>query len=62
MDRPFRELDDLVLHLKGLVLVRNLRQRKGADSNELEMYRAEIERTRDRLASFLRHDRELSAA
>ncbi len=62
MDHPFRELDDLVLHLKGLVLVRNLRQRKGADSNELDMYGAEIERTRDRLASFLRHDRELSAA
>jgi len=62
MDRPFRELDDLVLHLKGLVLVRSLRERKGADRNELDMYGAEIERTRDRLASFLRRDHELSAA
>ena len=26
----FRELDDLVLHLKGLVLVHKLRERNGA--------------------------------
>ena len=31
----FRELDDLVLHLKGLVLVRGLRERLGADEGEL---------------------------
>src|SRR5438874_92643 len=29
---PFRELDDLVLHLKGLVLVRRLREQRGADA------------------------------
>ena len=37
-----RELDDLVLHLKGLVLVRKLRTHRGADAGELEMYRAEM--------------------
>jgi hypothetical protein len=46
----FRELDDLVLHLKGLVLVRKLRERNGAEETELEMYGAEIERVRERLA------------
>jgi hypothetical protein len=51
---PFRELDDLVLHLKGLVLVRRLREQRGADPDELYMYRAEIERVRDQLASLVR--------
>jgi hypothetical protein len=46
----FRELDDLVLHLKGLVLVRKLRERDGAEEAELSMYGAEIERVRERLA------------
>jgi hypothetical protein len=40
----FRELDDLVLHLKGLVLVRAVRQEHGA----------EIDRVRDRLAAVVR--------
>jgi hypothetical protein len=47
----FRELDDLVLHLKGLVLVRGVREERGADADELAMYGAEIERVRDRLAA-----------
>jgi len=42
----FRKLDDLVLHLKGLVLVRELRERRGADEGELLMYGAEIDRVR----------------
>jgi hypothetical protein len=46
----FRELDDLVLHLKGLVLVRKLRERNGAEDAELAMYGEEIERVRERLA------------
>ncbi|MFL5946810.1 MAG: hypothetical protein ACJ74C_15405 [Gaiellaceae bacterium] len=54
MERPFHELDDLVLHLKGLVLVRDLRRRKGAGRDELGLYGAEIERVRDRLVSFVR--------
>jgi hypothetical protein len=54
MEGSFRELDDLVLNLKGLVLVRDLRQRRGADADELGMYGAEIDRVRDRLASLVR--------
>jgi hypothetical protein len=49
----FRELDDLVLHLKGLVLVRRLREQRGAAEEELRMYGAEIDRVRDRLASLV---------
>ena len=52
-DGVFRELDDLVLHLKGLVLVRRFRERRGADASELAMYRAEIDRVRDRLANLV---------
>jgi hypothetical protein len=49
----FRELDDLVLHLKGLVLVRRLREQRGAAEEELRMYGVEIDRVRDRLASLV---------
>jgi len=48
----FRELDDLVLHLKGLVLVRKLRERNGAEAGELAMYGAEIERVHESLARY----------
>jgi hypothetical protein len=50
--KSFRELDDLVLDLKGLVLVRKLRERSGAEEDELAMYGAEIERVRGRLARY----------
>jgi hypothetical protein len=50
----FRELDDLVLHLKGLVLVRKLRERSGAEPTELAMYGAEIDRVRKQLAAFVK--------
>jgi hypothetical protein len=50
----FGELNDLVLQLKGLVLVREVQEKRGADSSELVMYDAEIERVRDRLAAFVR--------
>ena len=53
MGRPFRELDDLVLQLKGLVLVRDLRRRRGAEDDELLLYGNEIERVRNRLASLV---------
>lgn len=46
----FRELDELILHLKGLVLVRDVRRRAGADGEELAMYNDEIRRVRERLA------------
>ena len=50
----FRQLDDLVLHLKGLVLVHDYRERHGADAGELELYDTEISRARDRLAALAR--------
>ncbi len=50
----FRKLDDLVLTLKGLVLVRRVRERRGADEGELLMYGAEIERVRGKLARLAR--------
>jgi hypothetical protein len=53
LERSFRELDDLVLHLKGLVLVRKVRERSGAEADELDQYRAEIERVRERLAALV---------
>jgi hypothetical protein len=59
--KSFRELDDLVLHLKGLVLVRSLRARGGAEDEELEMYGAEIERVREQLAELVRSDQPAAA-
>jgi hypothetical protein len=50
----FRELDDLVLDLKGLVLVRKLREGSGADDSELLMYSAEIDRVRSQLERLAR--------
>ena len=50
----FRELDDLVLHLKGLVMVQGLREESGADDLELAQYGAEIERVREQLAGYVR--------
>jgi hypothetical protein len=61
LQHSFRELDDLVLHLKGLVLVRKLREGNGADAGELAMYTAEIDRARERLAGLVR-DGSLSQA
>jgi hypothetical protein len=41
-----RELDDLVLHLKGLVFVRALLEERGASAAELQEHSDEIERLR----------------
>lgn len=51
----FRELDELVLRLKGLVLVRDIRRRGDADVEELTMYGDEIRRVREQLALFVRN-------
>jgi hypothetical protein len=50
----FGKLDDLLLHLKGLVLVREVRERRGADESELLMYGVEIDRVRNQLARLVR--------
>jgi hypothetical protein len=55
VERAFRELDDLVLQLKGLLLVRRLREQRGADDAELAMFHAEIDRVRERLASVVKN-------
>ena len=47
----FRELDDLVMHLKGLVMVRRIRENDGAEPDELGMFSAEIDSVRHRLAA-----------
>jgi hypothetical protein len=51
----FQELDELVLRLKGLVLVREIRKSRNADDEELELYSTEIERVRDRLADLVKN-------
>jgi hypothetical protein len=54
----FHELDDLVLRLKGLVLVRDIRKSGSADGVELQMYSTEIERVRDRIADLVKRSGE----
>ena len=50
----FEELNDLVLQLKGLVLVREVQEQRGADSAELGMYDTEIDRVRNLLAAVVK--------
>jgi hypothetical protein len=52
--RDFRALDDLVLQLKGLVLVREVLRRRGASDDEIDAHSAEIERVRSSLADLVR--------
>ena len=61
-DRDFRKLDDLVLDLKGLVLIRSHRRREGAGDAEIQMFTEEIERVKDVLAEFVRTGEEARAA
>ena len=44
------ELDDLLLHIRGLVLVREILRQRGASPAELEAHSAELERLKGRLA------------
>jgi hypothetical protein len=50
----FAQVDDLLLHLKGLVLVRELLEQRGASSEELREHTQEIDRLRVRLAEVVR--------
>jgi hypothetical protein len=54
MEHGFRELDDLVLQLKGLVLVRDLLERRGAGEQQIGVHEAAIERVREQLADTVR--------
>jgi hypothetical protein len=44
------ELDDLLLHIRGLVLVREILRQRGASNAELDQHTAELERLKSRLA------------
>jgi hypothetical protein len=44
-----REIDDLLLHVRGLVLVRELLARRGATPTELDAHDREAERLRKEL-------------
>jgi EmrB/QacA subfamily drug resistance transporter len=52
--RPVGTLDDLVLHLRGLLAVRELREDRGASDDELRVYGDEIDRVREELAEVVR--------
>jgi len=45
-----REIDDLLLHIRGLVLVREILRQRGASAAELDAHTVELERLKDRLA------------
>jgi hypothetical protein len=47
-------LDDLVLHLRGLLAVRELREDRGASEDELRVYGDEIARVSEQLAEVVR--------
>jgi len=49
-----REIDDLLLHIRGLVLVRPLLASRGASRDELDAHENELERLRNRLAALIR--------
>ena len=49
-----REIDDLLLDARGLVLVRHLLAERGATSAELDAHSAELARKRERLAELIR--------
>jgi hypothetical protein len=52
--REQRKLDDLVLHLKGLVLVRALLESRGASRAEVDAHDDEIARVRRVLAQVVK--------
>jgi hypothetical protein len=48
-----RELDDLLLQLHGLVLVRHLLAERGAAPADIDAHEVELERVRRRLAGLV---------
>jgi hypothetical protein len=51
-----RELDDAILRLRGLVLVRGILEQRGASAPEIEEHGAEIERAREQLHQLVERD------
>lgn len=52
-----REIDDLVLRMRGLVLVRSILAQRGASRDELDAHTKHLERVRQRLADLIRGSR-----
>jgi hypothetical protein len=50
MTSEARKIEELLLHLRGLVFVRAILEQHGAGTAELDRHRAEITLTRARLA------------
>ena len=48
-----REIDDLLLRLRGLVLVRDLLAQRGATAAEIDEHAREADRVRARLAALI---------
>jgi hypothetical protein len=44
------EINDLLLHIRGLVLVREILRQRGVSQAELDAHTAELERLKHRLA------------
>jgi hypothetical protein len=57
-----REIDDLLLRLRGLVLVRDLLEQRGATAAEVDEHAREADRVRARLAALIGGDRAAEAA
>jgi hypothetical protein len=51
--RKFSEVDDRLLHLKGLILVRGLLEKRGVSEAELLEHSDEIDRVRVELAELV---------
>ena len=47
------EIDDLLLHLRGLVLVQGLLAERGATADEIDAHAQEADRVRARLAELI---------
>jgi hypothetical protein len=62
MRSRFHDIDDLVLRLKGLALVRELRERGGAEPRELEMFDSEIDHVREKLVELVENSRVVERA
>jgi hypothetical protein len=57
-----REIDDLLLRLRGLVLVRDLLAQRGATAAEIDEHAREADRVRARLAALIGGGGEEAAA
>ena len=49
-----REIDDLLLHMRGLAVVRDILSSRGASSAEISAHTNELESVRSRLTELIR--------